>query len=313
MNEYKSAITVIRTLNAAGYDAFLVGGCVRNFLLGLPPNDFDIAASASVEQIESLFGSRVIGSGETHGTVLVLPDGTDQKIEVTAYRDGAKTLREDISHRDFTINALAWHPSEGIIDFFGGREDIRERVIRGVIEPAARFREDPLRILRAMRFAAVFGFRIEAKTSQAMHELSGLLGSVVAERIREELTKILCGCSAENVLNEFPDVLCAVIPELRPMIGFEQNNSHHYLDVYAHTVKVVASSKATPVLRWAALFHDIGKPECYFMGEDGQGHFYGHDAKSSEMAGRIMNRLKFDGRTKSAVKFLTAYHLHALS
>ena len=308
MKEYQSAMKVIRVLNSAGYEAYLVGGCVRNFLMGLSPSDYDIATNAGVEEIEALFDFRVIGSGEKHGTVLVMLDGVDQKIEVTSYRDGAKTITDDLSHRDFTINAMAYHPAEGIVDPFKGRDDIKNRVIRGVNDPVMRFREDPLRILRALRFASVLGFRVDENTSQAVHEMSGLLESVAPERIREEMTKILCGSCAEYVMNEFADVFCAVIPEMKAMIGFEQHNSHHYLDVYAHTVKVVTSSPNTPALRWAALLHDIAKPECYFMGENGQGHFYGHDERGAEIAENIMNRLKFDGHTKSVVKFLIAAH-----
>ena len=308
MKEYQSAMEVIHTLNAAEYEAYLVGGYVRNFLMGSAPSDYDIATNARAEEIEALFDYRVIGSGEKHGTVLVMLDGVDHKIEVTSYRDGAKTLTDDLSHRDFTINAMAYHPSAGIIDPFGGREDIKNRVIRGVMDSVMRFREDPLRILRALRFASVLGFRVEAETSQAVHEMSGLLESAAPERIREEMTKILCGSDAEYVMNEFADVFCAVIPEMRAMIGFEQHNSHHYLDVYAHTVKVVMSSPNTPVLRWAALLHDIAKPECCFMGENGQGHFYGHDERGAEIAENIMNRLKFDGHTKSTVKFLIGAH-----
>ena len=308
MNKYYPAAKVIQVLNSEGYDAFLVGGCVRNFIMGMLPSDYDIATNANTAQIEALFDYRAVGSGEKHGTVLVMLSGIDHKIEVTAYRDGAKTLRDDLSHRDFTINAMAYHPSEGIIDPFGGQEDIKHHIIRGVIDPAQRFREDPLRILRGLRFASVLGFGLEEETLRAVHELSGLLDSVAPERIRDELTKILCGSCAENILNEFADVFCAVIPEMKAMRGFSQHNSHHYLDVYAHTVKVVSASENIPELRWAALLHDIAKPECYFMDENGQGHFYGHDQRGAEIAGEIMDRLKFDGRTKSTVKLLIGAH-----
>ena len=308
MDNYQSALKVIRILNAEGHEAYFVGGCVRNSLMGLPPSDYDIATNADISQVESLFDFRTIGSGERHGTVLIMLDGTDRKIEVTAYKEGARTLMDDLSHRDFTINAMAYHPSEGIIDPFCGQDDIRAHIIRGVIDPSARFHEDPLRILRALRFASVFGFTVEAETSRAMHELAGLLVNVAAERVREELTKTLCGSGAGSVLTEFADVFYAMIPELTHTIGFTQHNSHHYLDVYAHTVKVVESSPNTPELRWSALLHDIAKPECYFMGENGQGHFYGHDQKGAEIAGEIMNRLKFDGRTKSIVKMLIGAH-----
>ena len=181
MKEYQSAMKVIRVLNSAGYEAYLVGGCVRNFLMGLSPSDYDIATNAGVEEIEALFDFRVIGSGEKHGTVLVMLDGVDHKVEVTSCRDGAKTLTDDLSHRDFTINAMAYHPAEGIVDPFRGRDDIKNRVIRGVNDPVMRFREDALRMLRAFRFASVLGFRVDDGTSQAIHEMSGLLESVAPE------------------------------------------------------------------------------------------------------------------------------------
>ena len=156
-----AALKVIRTLNEHGYDAFLVGGCVRNYLMGIEPADYDIASSADVEDVKRLFDYRAIGSGELHGTVLVLVNGADYHIEVTSYRDGALTLEGDLSHRDFTMNAIAYHPDIGMRDPFEGAEDVKNRIIRGVIDSRARFHEDPLRILRALRFSSVFGFRIE--------------------------------------------------------------------------------------------------------------------------------------------------------
>ena len=308
MNDYDAALKVIMSLNSAGYDAFLVGGCVRSFLMNLPPSDFDIATSASVEEAGKVLDCRPIGSGEKHGTVKVIVDGEDHSIEVTTYRYGGKTLAEDLSRRDFTVNAIAWHPSKGMIDPFGGREDIRNMLIRGVADARQRFEEDPLRILRGLRFAALYGFKVEEETARAVHGMAGLLPTVAPERVRDELTKILCAPYAESVLTEFADVVAAVIPEVREMVGFEQHNSYHYLDVYAHTVKTVSEVEATPELRWAALFHDIAKPSCFFMGEDGQGHFYGHDKKGAEMAEVIMNRLRFDNATNNTVKFLIAEH-----
>ncbi|MBQ7544985.1 MAG: HD domain-containing protein [Synergistaceae bacterium] len=308
MNGYDAALKVIMSLNSAGYDAFLVGGCVRSFLMNLLPADFDIATSASVEEVERVLDCRPIGSGEQHGTVKVIVDGEDHGIEVTTYRYGGKTLTDDLSRRDFTVNAIAWHPSREMIDPFGGREDIRNRVIRGVVDARLRFGEDPLRILRGLRFAALFGFRVEEETAEAVHGMAGTLSGVAPERVRDELTKILCAPYAESVLTEFADVLGEVIPEVREMIGFEQHNSYHYLDVYAHTVKVVVEVKNTPELRWAALFHDIAKPRCFFMGENGQGHFYGHDKTGAETAEVIMNRLRFDNATKRTVEFLISEH-----
>ena len=308
MNEYQAALNIIRKLNDKNFEAFLVGGCVRNSLMNIQPDDYDIATNASVQELENLFDYRTIGSGEKHGTVLVLVDNIDFGLEVTSYRDGAQTLKEDLSHRDFTINAMAYHPSEGIIDYFGGVDDVKNKIIRGVEDIHARFREDPLRILRGLRFASTFSFEIEAETSQAIHELAGLLSSVAPERLQKELTKIICGINAEKVLQDFHDVVAVIIPEISPTIGFEQHNSHHYLDVFAHTLKVLASSSNSPVMRWTSLFHDIAKPECFFMGPDGQGHFYGHDLRGAEVADKIMERLKFDNKTRELIKFLIANH-----
>lgn len=303
-----AAEKVIRTLNQHGHDAFLVGGCVRNYLMGIDPADYDIAASADVEDVKKLFNYRTIGSGEIHGTVLILVDGADYHIEVTSYRDGAVTLEEDLLHRDFTMNAIAYHPDRGIIDPFNGAEDVKNKIIRGIIDSRERFHEDPLRILRALRFSSVFGFKIEHETSAAIHSLKHTLSSVSPERIENELTKILCGNDSERILTEYHDVISTVIPELEAAKNFEQHNSHHYLDVYSHTVKVVGYSSNTPVMRWTALLHDIAKPECFFMDDNGQGHFYGHDFRGAEIASGIMERLRFDNRRKNIIEFLIKYH-----
>lgn len=303
-----AAIKVIRTLNEHGHDAFLVGGCVRDFLMGIEPADYDIAASADVEDVKKLFDFRAIGSGEKHGTVLVLVDGKDHHIEVTSYRNNALSLEDDLSHRDFTMNAIAYHPDKGIIDIFGGADDVKNRIIRGIIDSRERFHEDPLRILRALRFSSVFGFRIEHETSDSIHELSHTLEFISPERIENELTKIICGHDAERVLADYPDVIFSVIPELERTKGFEQHNSHHYLDVYSHTLKVLGYAPDSPVMRWTALFHDIAKPECFFMDESGHGHFYGHDSRGAEITASIMERLKFDNRRKNIIEFLIKYH-----
>lgn len=299
---------VIRIINEHGHDAFLVGGCVRNFLMNIKPADYDIATSAKVEDVKKLFDYRIIGSGEKHGTVLVLIDGEDFHIEVTSYRNGALTLKEDLSHRDFTINAIAYHPDKGIIDIYGGTEDIKNKIIRGIIDSHSRFHEDPLRILRALRFASVFGFRIEHGTSIAVHELAHKLESVSSERIENELTKIICGRDAERILEEYSDVIFALIPELECTKNFNQHNKYHYLDVYSHTLKVLGAVANTPVIRWTALLHDIAKPECFFLDENGHGHFYGHDSRGAEIASGIMERLRFDNRRKNLIIFMIKYH-----
>ena len=258
-----AALKVIRRLNQHGHEAYLVGGCVRDFLMGTEPADYDIASGADVEDVKKLFEWRAIGSGEKHGTLLVLIGGADYHIEVTSYRDGALTLNEDLSHRDFTMNALAYHPDRGIIDIFGGTEDIKNKIIRGIIDSRARFHEDPLRILRALRFSSVFGFRIENETSTEIHNLRFTLNSVSHERIENELTKIICGNDSERILNEYHDVISAVIPELES-INF-----------------TACSQTDTPVMRWASLLQHI-----------------------PQSASGVMERLRFDNRTKSSVEFL---------
>lgn len=303
-----AAIKIIRTLNSHGHNAFLVGGCVRDSLMGKAPNDYDIASDAKVDDMKKIFDYRAIGSGEKHGTLLILADGEDFHIEVTSYRDGALTLQEDLLHRDFTMNAIAYHPDTGIIDPFNGAEDIKHKVIRGIIDSGERFHEDPLRILRALRFASTFGFRIEKETSTEIHNLRFTLNHVSPERIENELTKIICGRNAERVLTEYPDVIFAVIPELECTKGFEQHHPKHNLDVYSHTLKVLGLSPDNPVMRWTALFHDIAKPECFFIDESGHGHFYGHDSRGAEIAASIMERLKFDNRRKNIIEFLIKYH-----
>ncbi|MBQ6111698.1 MAG: CCA tRNA nucleotidyltransferase [Synergistaceae bacterium] len=303
-----AVMKVIRTLNEHGYDAFLVGGCVRNYLMNIKPADYDITTSAKAEDVKKLFDYRITGSVEKHGTFLVLIDGGDFQIEVTSYRDGALTLENDLSHRDFTVNAIACHPDEGLIDIYGGTEDIKNKIIRGVINSRERFQEDPLRILRALRFASVFGFRIEHETSVAVHELAQKLESVSPERIEKELTKIICGHYAWRILEEYSDVIFALIPELESTKKFSQHNKYHCLDVYSHTLKVLASSPDNPVMRWTALFHDIAKPECFFLDGNGNGHFYGHDLRGSEIASVIMERLRFDNRRKNIIEFLIKYH-----
>ena len=269
-----AALKVIRILNEHGYDAFLVGGCVRNYLMGIEPADYDITSNADVEDVKKLFDYRAIGSGEVHGTVLVLVNGADYHIEVTSYRDGALTLEGDLSHRDFTMNAIAYHPDIGMIDPFEGAEDVKNRIIRGVIDSRARFNEDPLRILRALRFSSVFGFRIEKETSTEIKNLRFTLNRVSPERIESELTKIICGPYAKPILNEYHDVISSVIPELESM-----NDSE-----YSRMIKILGASPDTPVMRWASMLNGI------------------------ETASGIMERLRFDNRRKNNIEFLIKHN-----
>lgn len=313
---------VLHVLDGAGYEAWLVGGCVRDHMMGLPPKDFDVATSATADRVIAAFaGFRVIGTGLKHGTVTVLSEGVP--VEVTTYRvDGSYSdgrhpdkvtftsdIADDLSRRDFTINAMAYAPEKGYLDCFGGRDDLAGKIIRCVGDPDRRFGEDALRILRALRFASRLGFAIEPSTAQAIHRQRELLGKIAVERITQELFGLLCGDGAGSVMRQFSDVMAQIIPPLGRMYGFEQHNPHHDSDVWEHTLRAVDASPRDRVLRLAALLHDIGKPDCFAMGSDGIGHFYGHPAKSREIAEDIFDRyLRVDNRTKERVLFLVERH-----
>lgn len=313
--------TVLNALNDAGYEAFLVGGAVRDSIRGFCAKDWDVATSALPSQVKEVFsGFRLIETGLKHGTVTVIIER--EPIEITTYRiDGqyadhrrpdnvrfTRSLKEDMARRDFTMNALAYHPKIGITDFFGGVRDIEDKIVRCVGDPDTRFREDGLRILRAIRFASVFNMQIDDCTVAAIHRNRGLLQYIAAERIRDEMTKLLCGDGVASVLHEFSDVIAVFLPECAAMFGFEQHNPYHDKDVWAHTVKVVESIPPKPHLRWAALLHDIGKPVCFTVAEDGVGHFYGHAEKSVELAKSILFRLRFDNAVKERMLTLIKYH-----
>ena len=313
--------TALTLLNTAGFEAFVVGGAVRDLLRGSTVHDWDITTSALPEQTKEVFSDhRLIETGIKHGTVTVLMDGLP--LEITTYRtegtysdhrrpdsvEFTPSLSEDLARRDFTVNAMAYHPEAGVVDLFGGQSDLKNRVIRCVGEPDRRFQEDALRMLRALRFAARFGFSIEAETSAAIHRNRHLLSHVAAERIREELTGLLCGSCVEPVLRQYHDVLAVPIPEITPMVGFRQYNRHHCHDVWGHTIATVASAPNLPVLRWAALLHDTGKPARFFRGEDGVGHFYGHAEESAGIAAAVTARLRFDNNSRDLIRFLTEHH-----
>ena len=314
--------TAISMLYAAGYEAFLVGGAVRDYVRdNSPAKDWDITTNALPAQVESVFsGYHLIETGLKHGTVTVMID--HEPIEITTYRiDGdysdhrhpdsvhfTRSLKEDLERRDFTMNALAYSPQKGIVDLVGGRKDIEDGIVRCVGDPNHRFQEDGLRMLRALRFASVYGMAIEAETASAIHRNKELLKGIAAERIQVELTKMLCGKGVTKVLEEFSDVIAIPIPEILPMFHFEQRNPHHDKDVWDHTIAVIESITPEPVLRWAALLHDIGKPSCFSLAEDGIGHFFGHSDQSTSMAESILSRLRFDNASKEQIVRLVRYH-----
>ena len=312
--------TAISKLTQNGFEAYIVGGCVRDSLLGDKPKDYDITTSAEPEEVEKIFSNyRVIETGIKHGTVTVLIN--KMPLEITTFRIDSdysdnrhptnvtftKSLEEDTARRDFTMNALAYNDERGICDFYGGSEDIKNKIIRCVGDSNQRFNEDALRIMRAIRFSSVLGFKIEDNTKRAILQNKELLKNISSERIANELVKLLCGENVRKVLLEYIDVLGVVIPELLPMKGFDQRNIHHIYDILEHTAVAVENIEPTPILRLTALFHDIGKPKCFFM-KNGEGHFYGHSEVGAKMTENILSRLKFDNNTKNTVTKLVKIH-----
>lgn len=302
-------------LRRAGFDAYLVGGCVRDALYSsfgnpkgyLESPDWDIATDATARQVRKILGGRIVSHAERHRETVFL-SWTGTSIEVTPYRDGVACIEDDLARRDFTANAVALDLHGRLLDPFGGVRDIRAGILRAVKDPVQRFREDGLRILRGLRFAAVFGWEIEPETASAMHAERELLSDIAAERVGTELVKMLCGAHAPAVMRRFADVLVVVVPEIGPTVGFQQNNSHHHLDVWEHTLAVVKAAPNVPVLRLAALLHDLGKPECHTVDEAGRGHFYGHAARSADIARDVMSRLRFSDDMRRRIVTLVEHH-----
>lgn len=308
-------------LHAAGFEAWIVGGCVRDLLLGGVPADYDITTSARPEETKEVFReATVLETGIRHGTVTVLLEG--EALEITTYRidghysdgrhpDGvifSSNLKEDAARRDFTINAMAYAPDLGLRDYFGGQEDLEREVIRAVGDPAQRFQEDALRILRGLRFAAVLGFFLEKETETAARRYASRLQEVSAERVFQELGKLLCGPGVGRILLTYPDIFSQIIPELGPMVGFSQCSQHHCYDVYTHTAVAVGHVPPHLPLRLAMLLHDVGKPDTFSKEEDGQGHFYGHARRSVELSETILARLHTPRRLREQVLTLVRFH-----
>ena len=266
---------VLARLEDAGHAAYAVGGCVRDLLRGAVPHDWDVTTSARPEEVMALFPGRCIPTGLPHGTVTVREN--HQSIEVTTFRadgpydDGrhprsvtfSTRIEDDLARRDFTVNAMALDRRGTLVDVFGGREDLARGVIRCVGEPDRRFGEDALRVMRALRFAACFGFSIGEETARGLRRSAPGLRRIAAERLREEMTKLLCGDGAAAVLLAYPEVIGVFLPEILPSVGFEQHNPHHCYTVWEHLVRSAAAVPPEPVLRWAMLLHDIGKPACF--------------------------------------------------
>ncbi|MCR4651649.1 MAG: HD domain-containing protein [Lachnospiraceae bacterium] len=310
---------IINRLQEAGYEAYAVGGCVRDSLLGREPSDWDITTSAKPDEIKALF-KPTIDTGIQHGTVTVLRH--NRGYEVTTYRiDGeykdnrhpeevtfTTSLREDLRRRDFTINAMAYNDN-GLVDEFDGIGDIDRKIIRCVGDPDERFGEDALRMMRAVRFSAQLGYMIHEDTRKSVGRLHANLESVSAERINVELTKMLMSDHPEYIRDCYElGITSVVLSELDECMGFAQNNPHHCYDVGEHIIQSLIYSRPDRVLRYALLFHDLGKPECATTDENGVDHFHGHGDRSAEIACDIMHRLKFDNDTIHKVEVLVRYH-----
>ena len=308
-------------LTRAGFSAYVVGGCVRDSLLGLDPHDWDICTSALPDQMQAVFhDQRTVETGLKHGTLTVVMDHVPY--EVTTYRvDGdysdhrhpdsvvfVDDLTKDLARRDFTVNAMAWSPDAGLQDPFDGQRDLSAKLIRCVGGPEQRFEEDALRVLRALRFASVYDFTIEPDTAAALRKKAPDLKHVAGERIREELLKLLCGKAAGRILREYPEVLAEIIPEIRPMIGYDQENHHHSYDLWEHTVRGIEGVPADPVLRLTMLLHDTGKPAVRTTDEKGEGHYYGHPRVSEEIARRTAEVLRLDNAFRERLCILVRHH-----
>lgn len=314
---------IVDTLNAAGYEAYVVGGCVRDSILGRTPMDWDITTSARPEQVKQLF-PRTIDTGLQHGTVTVMQDR--EGFEVTTYRiDGeyednrhpkevifTPNLEEDLKRRDFTMNAMAYNDERGLVDIFGGMQDMNKGVIRCVGNPEERFEEDALRMLRAIRFSAQLGYSIEEATKEGIRKLADTLHKISAERIQTELVKMMVSPHPDYLREAYRLGITAVfLPEFDKAMETEQIHPHHKYSVGEHILHSLTLVRADKVLRLTMLFHDIGKPETCTVDEFGKTHFRGHAAVGAEMTKKILRRLKFDNDTIMMVSKLVLYHDYA--
>ncbi len=321
----KKCLYILRKLETAGFQAYIIGGCVRDMIMGRQVNDFDITTNALPKQIIDVFSDeRVIPTGIKHGTVTVIHE--NEPLEITTFRvDGeysdsrrpdsiefTSSLKEDCARRDFTMNAVAVDSNGNIFDYFNGIQDIENHIIRCVGEPARRFAEDALRILRAVRFSSVLGFEIESCTAESALKLRKRLDFVSAERIRSELLKLICGINSVDVMLKYREIIGQIIPEMNVCFDFKQYSPYHKYDVYEHIVHAIDNIQIgmpdTKILRTALLFHDIGKPQTFRLDKNGRGHFKGHAGVSTEIAEKIMHRLKFDNKTIDTVCTLIAMH-----
>lgn len=321
----RSVRRCIDALEDAGFEAYAVGGCVRDHLLGLSPHDYDLCTCALPHETQVAFaGKNLVLAGVKHGTVGVVTE--DGVVEITTYRtEGGyedsrhpdwvrfvPEIREDLARRDFTVNAMAYSPTRGYCDPFGGQADLKNGILRAVGDARVRFTEDALRILRGVRFAVRFHLTPDPATEEAMVSLSPSLEKLARERVFDELCKLLPLVSGSDLLRYSP-VLAAAIPELGPMIGFDQRSPHHAFDIFTHTAYVCGNVPQDLPLRWAALLHDVGKPVCFTTDSTGRGHFYGHAHSGAELADGILRRLKAPTALRQRVTFLIRHHMTPLT
>ncbi len=314
------ALSIINTLEAAGHEAWLVGGCVRDLMLGRTPEDWDITTSALPEDVQGCF-PHTIPTGIAHGTVTVLIGKTPY--EITTYRSESEysdfrrpdqvffvsTIEEDLARRDFTINAMAWHPSGGLADPFGGVRDLKSGIIRAVGNPLERFGEDALRMLRAVRFAAQLDFQVERETLNAVSAGASNITFVSGERVRVELDKwLMADGTGRWCLFQESGLMRWILPELERCFNMPQRSPWHFESVGDHTLRAVAAAPALRIIRWTLLFHDLGKCETHTTDTAGVDHFYGHEVRGEELAREIMTRLRWDNRTIEWVAGLIRHH-----
>lgn len=311
---------IIDTLMQSGYEAYAVGGCIRDSILGRKPEDWDITTSAKPQEVKAIF-SKTIDTGVEHGTVTVMLGR--EGFEVTTYRVDGKyedfrhpkevtftpSLIEDLKRRDFTINAMAYNPKEGLVDAFDGMGDLDRKLVRCVGQAHQRFQEDALRMMRAVRFGAQLGFAVDGATKAAVKELSDMLRYISAERIQAELTKLLVSAHPQEMRTLYElGITRVMLPEFDVMMQTGQDNPHHMYTVGEHTIAALLHTPEDKVLRLAVLLHDVAKPVCRTRGKDGKHHFYGHPKAGSQMAGEILRRLKFDNETIAKVRCLVNGH-----
>lgn len=312
---------ILARLESAGFAAYAVGGAIRDLIRGKAPHDWDITTVARPEQVMEVFATEtVVPTGIQHGTVTLVIDHTPY--EITTFRgegdysdhrrpdavEFLDSIEADLARRDFTAGAIAYSPTRGLCDPFGGVADVQKGILRAVGDPLTRFEEDGLRILRALRFASACGFAIEERTASALHEGKNLIKPIAVERIYSELTRALCGENAAATIAEFADVIAVAIPELTPSFGFAQQTPYHDRDVWEHTLAALNAIPADPILRWTMLLHDIAKPACHKRDENGVDHFKGHPEKSAEKAEAILTRLRAERVTREEVTALIALH-----